>query len=41
MVLGQRSLPLAAMSFAVVIVLGGCAVSEQRDGPGADGDNVD
>jgi len=37
MVLGQRSLPVAATSLAVVIVLGGCAASEQRDGPGADG----
>ena len=37
MVLGQRSLPLVATSLAVVVVLGGCAVSEQRDGPGADG----
>ncbi len=38
MVLGQRSLPVAAASLAIVVMLGGCAVSEQRDGPGADGD---
>lgn len=37
MVLGQRSLPVIAMSLAFVVVLGGCSVSEQRDGPGADG----
>lgn len=37
MVLVQRSLLVAATSLAVAIVLGGCAVSEQRDGPGADG----
>jgi|GEM_PF-4187597 len=37
MVLGQRSLPVVATSLVAVMVLGGCAVSEQRDGPGADG----
>ncbi len=37
MVLVQRSLLVAVTSLAVVIVLSGCAVSEQRDGPGADG----
>jgi hypothetical protein len=37
-VIGQRSLPVVAASLAVAIVLGGCAVvSEQRDGPGANG----
>jgi hypothetical protein len=35
-VLGKRFLPVVAASLAVV-VLGGCAVSEERGGPGADG----
>ena len=37
MVLGQRSLPVLATSLAVAVALGGCAMSEQRNGPGADG----
>ena len=37
MILWQRSLPRITTVLVVVIVLGGCAVSEQRAGPGADG----
>jgi hypothetical protein len=36
-VLGNRSLLAVAASLSVVVVLGGCAVSEERGGPGADG----
>jgi hypothetical protein len=37
MVPGQRSLLVLAASLAVAVALGGCATSEQRNGPGADG----
>jgi hypothetical protein len=37
MILWQRSLPRITTVLVVVIVLGGCAVSERRAGPGADG----